>query len=567
MHPRNEFVAASFAWLHAAKARLGYSEDAQFLEQFRYVIVASQLLDVDSSRFKPAETTRFAASDAGLVSRASEASFSLARTLEAAVAAFLVAWLLAWTRGGGLHRVQASRIVVALAVAIPVATAYHYYRQWRSRVALHQQALQSATKMVAQAQEFDVTAAMAISIIQDVELVSRGYQLGAPLPPISRIEERSHSRRCFKLRRNLRSALVQILPLVEEADHKLRPWANVGNLEKYFNIYDLDEMAIRSLHSSGQPSFGEDEESIKSLKASLHRFHNLRKLLLCVLLALPALNDHGDRERWALATASMSAVGGMLGECTANLRTTLLEEEPQTQTASPPPASKPANHPVRMQLRRLGSLSQGIRGIQAKMHILREESEKSMEAASVDVAERGASLLAHYDSIGADLHLLLHEWATSRAALVSQVDKTEARLSRIAELPASRSSRTTSLGGRTAIAGGEEDNDGGGPAEALRALDGRDTRKITDVSRSVDLEEADEEEEEVFEAVAAPRQQLQQRSPATREERIARMKEERARAGAARDRAQANTHMLRELESVISLKAQGARPGARVVAL
>jgi hypothetical protein len=70
--------------------------------------------------------------------------------------------------------------------------------------------------------------------------------------------------------------------------------------------------------------------------------------------------------------------------------------------------------------------------------------------------------------------------------------------------------------------------------------------------------------EEVFEAVAIPRQ----RSTLTREERISKMKEERVRRESMKSRTEANTHMLRELESVINMRPRGrTTPAGRVTSI
>jgi hypothetical protein len=88
----------------------------------------------------------------------------------------------------------------------------------------------------------------------------------------------------------------------------------------------------------------------------------------------------------------------------------------------------------------------------------------------------------------------------------------------------------------------------GSPSDALRALNGFDTKRSSAEFSSSDMEE-------VFEAVAIPKP----RSTLTREERIVKMKEDRQKRESMRDKAEANTHMLRELESVINL-----RPRSRV---
>lgn len=169
------------------------------------------------------------------------------------------------------------------------------------------------------------------------------------------------------------------------------------------------------------------------------------------------------------------------------------------------------------------------------MQLIREESDASLERATDD-ADFGTTLTTLYQSIGADLRGILQEWEAGKSSLLATLENPD-RLSRPTSLLRSPASPTFSLGGATAVEGG--------PAEALRALNGED-QHLTAPDNNMD-------EHEVFEAIALPRK----RNSMTRDERIARMKEERARQAVAREKSDANTHMLRELETVIKLRPRG----------
>ncbi len=188
-------------------------------------------------------------------------------------------------------------------------------------------------------------------------------------------------------------------------------------------------------------------------------------------------------------------------------------------------------------MRKLNSLSTGIRGLQAKLTLLREESDRSLNEAS-DVSELGPSLMTQYESIGPDLKILTQAWEDGKAALASGIDRNEKRLSSISTV---LSSPTLSLSGITML-------DEGGTLEALRALTGESPSSAGFSSPR------EAESEEVFEAVALPRP----KSMLSREDRIAKMKEDRERKAEAKEFADANRGMLRELEMVINL-----RPKAR----
>ena len=176
------------------------------------------------------------------------------------------------------------------------------------------------------------------------------------------------------------------------------------------------------------------------------------------------------------------------------------------------------------------------------MHLLADESERVLEE-STENPGCGNSLLMQYESIGADLKGLIQEWEGGRAALAANIDRNENRLSRSPSGLLAPMSPTLSLGGLTAV--------GGSSPDALKALSEypRSSRSRSSTNSS--------SSEEIFEAVALPRQ----RSLLTREERIAKMKEDRVRQALTRSKVDVNTHMLKELETVIKLRPRGRTTG------
>jgi hypothetical protein len=217
-----------------------------------------------------------------------------------------------------------------------------------------------------------------------------------------------------------------------------------------------------------------------------------------------------------------------------------------------PPTPKlpltPGRERWRTQLRKLNTLSTGIRGLQAKMHVLREESDKTLDESEY-LSELGPNLMHQYESIGADLRALMQEWEDGKIALANNIDRNERRISSMS-IMSGMLSPTTSLGGLTSV---EE----GSPMDALKALNGEYALRS-----SLDFSSSDAEE--VFEAIALPRQ----RSTLSREDRISKMKEDRVKRESMKDKVDANTHMLRELESVINLRPRTrTAPTQRVTSL
>lgn len=167
------------------------------------------------------------------------------------------------------------------------------------------------------------------------------------------------------------------------------------------------------------------------------------------------------------------------------------------------------------------------------MALMREESTKAIEE-SDDLTDLGPNLLSQYESIGADLKMLMQAWENGKASLANNLDKQERRIS---QASSGLRSPAPSLGGLTAV---EE----GGPADALRALNGESKSSRSSLASGSD--------EEVFEgmSLSIPRQ----RSSLTREERIAKMQEERVRQSEMREKRDSGTNMIRELQSVMKLK-------------
>lgn len=327
-----------------------------------------------------------------------------------------------------------------------------------------------------------------------------------------------------------------------EACEMLRPHAIEVDFEKYCDIYEISQTDLQEVAEimAGGGTEGEDAECLKALKFGLQKLHLLRKLFFCNLLALDADGGKPDFSRWAIAIDAMQRLSSRSFEAAVSLDRILGEEERVTLPPTPKNPVTPGRERMRAQMRKLGSLSQGIRGLQAKLHILREESDRTLNE-SDDISDLGSNLMAQYESIGADLKSLMHEWEDGKSALAVNIDKHERRISlSSAGMLMSRSS-TPSLGGLTAV--------GGSPTDALRILNGE--------ARSGSSMEATSSDEEVFEAIALPRQ----RSTLSREERMAKMKEDRMRQAISREKADASTHMLKELETVIKLRPRGRTTG------
>ncbi|KAJ0293138.1 hypothetical protein CBS470a_002138 [Colletotrichum nupharicola] len=395
--------------------------------------------------------------------------------------------------------------------------------------------------------EFDSATGAAVALVQEVELVSRGYRLSAPLPPISRIEDRSQTRKCVRLRKALKACFADVIPAYDQTMLVVKGFSEQLDLEKYYDIYDISDFDMSDAKLGFKENEFDDPESLRTLKILAARFHTIRKMFLCALLALDASGDSSDLLRWTTTVEAVRTLNTVTQTAFERLRRILSEEESFPAPPTPKMPLTPGRERWRSQLRKLNSLSSGIRGLQAKLTLLREESDRSLNE-SDDISELGSDLMAQYESIGADLKILMQAWEEGKAALAVGIDRNEKRLSSMSTLL----SPASSLSGLTTV---EE----GGAAEALKALNGESPSSL-DFSST-----GEPDTEEIFEAVALPRP----KSLLTREERIIKMREDREKRESLREKADANRGMLKELEMVINLRPRpraGTNP-SRIVSM
>ena len=154
--------------------RIDRADNAKFLEQFRYTIVASQLLSGHSilgPNRSHDHVEGLAASD--VTTGIPTTSGLVASTL----AALTVAWLVSWIYSGGFTNLTKKRVLFAVAVLVIFALLGHAYLRQQWLRYLREQALTEVTTFVSRSHDFDSASSAAMALIQEVELVSRGYQM------------------------------------------------------------------------------------------------------------------------------------------------------------------------------------------------------------------------------------------------------------------------------------------------------------------------------------------------------------------------------------------------------
>lgn len=154
---------------------MGRADNTRFLERFRYIIVASQLLNEHSY----GHGSRVGAQEEGLpgADAPQPDAFTLNGALLTTALAFGLAWLINWVPRGQGSTISIGRVAIALATLVVISAFSYAYirRQWLQYV--RQLALAETSTFVTNAQALDGATSAAITLIQEVELVSRGFRM------------------------------------------------------------------------------------------------------------------------------------------------------------------------------------------------------------------------------------------------------------------------------------------------------------------------------------------------------------------------------------------------------
>jgi uncharacterized membrane-anchored protein len=153
-------------------SRLGRADNERFLEHFRYLIVASRLLN-EPGGLRTSFNPNIAGHERAGSQEFQVATINLTGAVLTSATAFLLVSLINWSRS----QASKGRFVVVLMVFATVATAVYAYmrRQWLTY--LRHQAVNGASTLVTNLQAFEASTSSALALIQEVELVSRGYRL------------------------------------------------------------------------------------------------------------------------------------------------------------------------------------------------------------------------------------------------------------------------------------------------------------------------------------------------------------------------------------------------------
>lgn len=107
----------------------------------------------------------------------------------------------------------------------------------------------------------------------------------------------------------------------------VRGFAEQTDLEKYLDMYEISDFDMSDANRGFNADEFEDAESLRSLKIATSRFHTVRKVFLCSLLALDASGESRDLLRWTAAVEALRSLNSSTKLSYARLRDILSQEE------------------------------------------------------------------------------------------------------------------------------------------------------------------------------------------------------------------------------------------------
>ncbi|KAL7628584.1 hypothetical protein AAE478_000099 [Parahypoxylon ruwenzoriense] len=526
--------------LGAVTSSIDHARSIGFLERLRLAIVQSQLLD------NPLVLGYQQSPDATVPEPASEPSFhgiTTSGAVAAAVLGFGAASLIRWLSLGGFRPTWKRMLTSVMATGFMVLIGRAYVRRQILRN-IQKQGLAEASTFFALSREYDCANSAALNFVMEVELVARGYRLQVYLnsDPIEDSKAKL-ANMPIGLRKALRLGLTEVISKYYHTAFTVWAFAEQTELLQLQSQYQFTVADVVERFQIISKTDAQDAEKLQPLKDAAFLFHDIRKMFLSGLLALHTVGNNSDRIRFTTILDSFKELNMVTRQAYARVRDILADNDFQLPKTPRSPET-PSHDRWRHQVRRLNSMTMNIRSVQAKLHLLREESSKALNEAD-DISDLGPLFMAQYDSIGQDLRDLMEAWQTGKASLASGIDRNEKRLS---SMGSTLMSPASTMSGRTIAEEDENSLDGHEPgvADALRKLNG-DSSPPTEPEILI--------EPEVFEAISIPRP----RSMLTREERIIKMREDRKSKEIAKAKAEAQRGMMRELQGVLERKPNRGR--------
>ncbi|KIV97575.1 hypothetical protein PV10_01307 [Exophiala mesophila] len=513
----------------------------RFLEKFRYNVIASQLLSDDSKpRRQHVEETL------------EHPSFSVRGAFLTASLSFAIAWLLHSLRRRYLFQqsFSFSETFSHILVLIGGGLILFYLGRRQYLEFIRRSAAFALSDFILLSLNIDSTATEALRFIQEVEVVSRGYDISQPMPPVSRLEDAGSRGHCSHLRKTIAETIALSIRSCVQFHETIQPHVRESDLQRYRDIYDVSMQDYPEYIALAEHIPADAQYMLKDLRLLFRLHFSARKVFLCDLLALHSGSTWQNIKQWRVIVDSLRSLNATYSDISVQLQTAMKMEastdnchELPTHPVSDASAEdgvplSPRRLHTKAQMRRFDAVANAVRSLNAKVRLIKDDLDSI--SLNDDDSTYSAAMVRHYENLGTDLRNALVEWEKGRNTMFLKVGVgQEKRVSSASSLLSPASPSPSSIGGQTMV--------DGSPADALRLLSG-DKRRSSDESL----------DEEVFEAVALPRKRMSW-APMSREEKLNKMQEDRRKRATMLEQAENTTNMLRELQMVIK-----HRPNARI---
>ncbi|CAO3632851.1 unnamed protein product [Cunninghamella blakesleeana] len=289
---------------------------------------------------------------------------------------------------------------ITMAIASGVSLYFIYRHMRRSTIRkLYQKALTQLQEVLEYSQLLDSKVHKALLTIQEIELVSRGYRLSTPLSPISRIEQKSKTKRCSQLRGQLAKLLRRAFIIYEEAIIDMTDSINKQSLSRLFDMYNIHSIASLSALNDQQqqhyPFFPDNNNNnnnnnsnegngitLDYLKTLAHLMHLKRRECMLQFLALSIMTSGHDSMRkdyesgWkninSVLAKLVKETQGFANDVVSALESEFSKSINDIDNAVPTSNEINDTH-FRQFVHRLSSLEQQLRTMEARLYLCHDE--------------------------------------------------------------------------------------------------------------------------------------------------------------------------------------------------
>jgi cytochrome bd-type quinol oxidase subunit 2 len=160
----------------ALNVRVSTSENDRFLDHFRYSIITSQLLVPEASApIGEAHTDQLGHEES--LHQHAKNSFSLRGAAVAISLSFFLAWMIHWARSRSYNLIHWLNVSVFMLLLLILSLGAYAYARRKDSQKVRRMAVSALSDLISQSHALDTVARSAFGLIQEVEIVSRGYEM------------------------------------------------------------------------------------------------------------------------------------------------------------------------------------------------------------------------------------------------------------------------------------------------------------------------------------------------------------------------------------------------------